>query len=300
MKNEQRFLSFERYYFSQNLRMSSKPHLLQSRLFLGGLFLLVLNDFCLKAIFGNWFTGKLSDFAGLFVFPVFLTALFPAYKKAWVLFTATLFMVWKSPLSEPVITAINRMGIGINRTVDYTDLMALLVLLLAYHYDDRSLKKIRISPLLVGIVAVFAFCATTMPPQQKRQYVGIHQTYTFRMSKKELIGYLNGLTVRELRHMTPLYFDAQTNIFYSPYNRRDTLAVLLDENTPQDTIRHVTFLADIRISGDAKTSQLELINVYKFAPAFREKDYRQKTIREFEKRVVRKLKMYEHAVLPDK
>jgi hypothetical protein len=280
--------------------MSSNLHLLQSRLFLGGLFLLVVNDFCLKAIFGNWFTGKLSDFAGLFIFPVFLTALFPNYKKAWVLLTAVLFTIWKSPLSEPVITVINRMGIGIGRTVDYTDLMALLVLPFAYHYDTLSLKKIQISPLMVGIVAIFAFCATTLPPSQQRTYVGIHKTYTFRMSKKELIGYLNGLTVRELRRTTPQYFDATTNIFYSPYNRRDTLAVLLDENTLQDTIRYVTFLADIRISGDTKTSQLELINVYKFAPAFRDKDYRQKTIREFEKRVVKKVKMYEHAVLPNK
>jgi len=37
--------------------------------------LLVLNDHLLKARFPGWWTGKLSDFAGLAFFPVFLQAL---------------------------------------------------------------------------------------------------------------------------------------------------------------------------------------------------------------------------------
>ena len=39
--------------------------------FVVGLSLLLLNDLFLKARFHNPLTGKLSDFAGLFVFPLF-------------------------------------------------------------------------------------------------------------------------------------------------------------------------------------------------------------------------------------
>jgi hypothetical protein len=52
-------------------------HLLVSPGFLGCLFVLLFNDFVLKQQIHNGLTGKLSDFAGLFVFPLFLTALFP-------------------------------------------------------------------------------------------------------------------------------------------------------------------------------------------------------------------------------
>jgi len=36
---------------------------------------MVLNDHWLKYYYHNWFTGKLSDFLGLFYFPLFLSAL---------------------------------------------------------------------------------------------------------------------------------------------------------------------------------------------------------------------------------
>lgn len=38
--------------------------------------LLILNDHYLKSAHPSWLTGKLSDFAGLFFFPIFLCALF--------------------------------------------------------------------------------------------------------------------------------------------------------------------------------------------------------------------------------
>jgi hypothetical protein len=44
--------------------------------FLAALGLLLVNDHYLKAVYHKWFTRKLSDFAGLFVFAVFWTAVF--------------------------------------------------------------------------------------------------------------------------------------------------------------------------------------------------------------------------------
>jgi len=49
-----------------------RPYILVSSGFLAGLSVLLVNDFVLKQIFHNWLTGKLSDLAGLFIFPMFL------------------------------------------------------------------------------------------------------------------------------------------------------------------------------------------------------------------------------------
>ena len=42
---------------------------------LGAIFIMALNDHWLKFQFGNFLTGKISDFCGVFYFPIFLLAL---------------------------------------------------------------------------------------------------------------------------------------------------------------------------------------------------------------------------------
>lgn len=48
---------------------------LANPIFIVSVVLLILNDFYLKATFGNIITGKLSDLAGLFAFPFFFKLL---------------------------------------------------------------------------------------------------------------------------------------------------------------------------------------------------------------------------------
>ncbi len=48
---------------------------------LGAVLLTALNDHLLKSLFHNFITGKLSDFTGLFFFPVFLYALLDLKKN---------------------------------------------------------------------------------------------------------------------------------------------------------------------------------------------------------------------------
>ena len=64
--------------------------------FILGLAILLLNDFYLKTLFGNWFTGKLSDFAGLFIFPMFWSILFPRFKNKIYFVTLIIFIYWLS------------------------------------------------------------------------------------------------------------------------------------------------------------------------------------------------------------
>jgi len=76
--------------------------------------------------------------------------------------------------------------------------------------------------------------------------------------------------------------------------RTDTLAVLLDYEkiSDQDTIQFRTSFAEIMITGNETNSKLKLLTVYKLVPIFKDKDYRDKAIKQFEKRIIKKIKNY--------
>jgi hypothetical protein len=143
--------------------------LLRSPLFLLGLALLLLNDFVLKEAFGNALTGKLSDFAGMFIFPLFWLALFPKYKRLIFVTCGLFFVWWKSPMSQAAIDGWNGLGVfQMGRVVDYSDLWALLMLPLAWRYADWNSSfrftsfLHKIPPVVPLSLACFAFIATTL------------------------------------------------------------------------------------------------------------------------------------------
>lgn len=154
--------------------MKRQYNLLLHPAFLISLFLLLLNDISLKYEFHNAFTGKLSDFCGLFAFGLFWLAVFPNRKKT-VLISITIFFIWwKSSLSTTFIATWNEaMPFHIARVIDYWDLTALIVLILAFqlskqHFDPRIKYKHIFVPL-IGCIAVFAFCFTS-PPRYAAYY----------------------------------------------------------------------------------------------------------------------------------
>lgn len=140
---------------------------LLSPFFICCLLLLILNDFLLKELFHNAITGKLSDFCGLFIFPIFWSAIFHRSKPLVYILTGLLFVYWKSEYSSGLIEMVNTV-FNIHRTVDLSDLIALPVLLLAWLYTKDSPKLLidrsmfsRLSAMFVGLVAFFSFCATS-------------------------------------------------------------------------------------------------------------------------------------------
>ncbi|WP_299991851.1 hypothetical protein [uncultured Pontibacter sp.] len=169
---------------------SFRPELITQPLFILGLVLLLVNDLYLKYEFSNSLTGKLSDFAGLFIFPFFFSTLIVKYSRHFYLLTAVLFIYWKSPLSQPLIEWCNAVGAPINRTVDYTDLLALSILPFSYYYFKNKLEiERRYSPLLTvicSVVSLFAFCATTLPMEQVNSKVATNKYFVLDMSKEEL------------------------------------------------------------------------------------------------------------------
>lgn len=166
-------------------------HILGSPGFVIGLLLLIFNDFVFKEQFHNGFTGKLSDFAGLFVFPLFWSAFFPRRKTLIYVSTAVLFVFWKSVYSQFLIEGWNSLPFfGIQRTVDYTDLWALLILPLSYSYSNISSVVHVPNRLLhvIAIVSIVAFTATQF--SQKFSY---SNQYEFQTSRKDLLELISRL-----------------------------------------------------------------------------------------------------------
>src|SRR3954468_16878303 len=98
-----------------------KLYLFNSPAYLASVLLLFLNDFSFKQAWPCWFTGKLSDFAGLFAFSVFTLVIWPARANA--IGVALAFAFWKSPLAQPLNDTWNALvPYLISRVVDYTDL----------------------------------------------------------------------------------------------------------------------------------------------------------------------------------
>ncbi len=127
---------------------------------------LLANDFVLKAAFHDALTGKLSDFAGLFVFGVFGCAVFPRHRGRVAALTTLGFVFWKSPAVQPLIDAWNGLGlVRVGRVVDVTDLVALLAVPIACAYRGRAGEAVRWRRVLapgVAAACVFAFAATSV------------------------------------------------------------------------------------------------------------------------------------------
>lgn len=196
----------------------SRPEILSRPLFILALGLLLLNDFYLKYEFSNFLTGKLSDIAGLFLFPYFLSSLRIKWTKTIYLGTVFLFMFWKSPFSQDLINWSQTIGIGFNRVIDYTDLVALFILPLSFSYFQKQLStKRRTSKYLtapLGLITLFAIWATTLPREKVEMNQSINEVYEIQMSKADIFnsiqaghGYSESLEKNLTDSLFYLHFD---------------------------------------------------------------------------------------------
>ena len=274
--------------------------------FIGAVLTLMLNDWYLKEVFHNDLTGKLSDFAGLLAFPFLFTALCPHHAKKIHLATVVLFVAWKSEYAGPLIVLGNAMGIPLGRTVDATDLLALVSVAVSYRLSGR-VYTFRLPPALNRLILVAsagAFTATTMAPRSTVRYEVVNKVYAFDFSRRELISKLNMLQVKEVIRAAKfsgldgkIDFEGDADVFRYR-DRQDTLVVLLDYKKLEDSDT-ITFrrayrapLAQLLVAGDEKRSTLKLVHVYRDVLWGKEKDYREQVIRTFERRVIKKIKSH--------
>jgi hypothetical protein len=167
---------------------SPKLYLLKKNLFLIGILILILNDFYLKYSFPNALTGKLSDFSGLFIFPYFISIFFEKNASKIYLLTAIFFTFWKFEISQPFIDWISSFSnIAFYRTVDKTDLIALIVLPFSYQYFKRKLVEKEnpkiILDSLIGILSMFIFVADSNPRETINLKIQSNKKYEISLSK---------------------------------------------------------------------------------------------------------------------
>ena len=161
-------------------------------IFIASLALLILNDFYLKQAFHNTITGKLSDFAGLLIFPWFWSLFFKQSRKLIYFGTVSLFILWKSELSTTSISVINEFfGTSFNRVVDFTDLLALSILPLSYKLSEASdfqTKKYSfITKWLISGVTISSFIATSQAELNVNPRWEFDEVYQLPFNKKELL-----------------------------------------------------------------------------------------------------------------
>ena len=242
--------------------------ILTSRWFVVALSILLWNDFFLKSFFGNWITGKLSDFAGLFVFPLFLVAISPKNKNLIFWLVAVFFVFWKSDYSQPLIDNWNDFGIlNIHRTVDYTDNIALLMLPVAFYFNN-NLEKVsafKLNPVFTLCVSVFAFVATSY-----RTTIPINEIYHLDFPLDTLKHKIYHLKHIDNSYQREKYLLDTTGKYLIHQYNRDTILVgqIPIDKFVKDTMKLFVYedfcfkgySAKIIISGNDKKSSLNLLS----------------------------------------
>ena len=182
-------------------------HYLLNRVFLSALFLLLFNDWYLKAAYPSFLSGKLSDVTGLIVLLFFLVFLFGDRFKGIVFASSALFFCWwKSSLSSTFIQSWNELFpvYGLERTIDYTDLFCLFIFIPAWFYQPKSAAALFRTPRLVVPVLLLTVFAITATSKAKRinAYSETH-TYvlqkSFKIKKVSLLEFLEYLSLSNMK-----------------------------------------------------------------------------------------------------
>ncbi|MCL9807381.1 hypothetical protein NAT51_17775 [Flavobacterium amniphilum] len=205
-------------------------------LFLLGLVLLITNDLYFKYAFPGKITGKLSDFAGLFIFPYFFSVFFVRQAKYIYIATGLFFIYWKLEISQPFIDFISAMtNLRFYRTVDFTDLFALHILPFSYHYyrkeTQTSTKPNFAINVILLFICCFSFVATTLPEEQD---ISLDLTsgkgYILSVSQQEINKEYNDpshmSTGKDAFRIDALETMVYTDIEVKKYDEKKTLVIL--------------------------------------------------------------------------
>ncbi|MDR2650789.1 MAG: hypothetical protein LBC68_00535 [Prevotellaceae bacterium] len=237
--------------------------------FVTGLIVLILNDFYLKYEYGNFLTGKLSDFTGLLIFPMFAASIIPKLRKSISIITGIGFVIWKLPLFTPVIDLINQIPfISIHRVIDYSDYMALLILPLSHYlinyHEFRSIIKTELIKYfskfaLLGI-SFFAFCATSVPwREMPKGTIYIGDSYNIKLPKDSVI-----VTIQRLGYNCDFY-ERDSSVYRSAaYYQTDNIIRYYDKHYGKQSSIIIDTIASIKYELEEVNPQktkLTIINV---------------------------------------
>ena len=231
-----------------------------------GILCLFLNDRLWKYEYGNILTGKLSDFIGLFTLPLFLAILFPKMKHIFSTSIGVIFIMWKSPLSTPLIEKWNSYQfIEIIRVIDPTDYSALLMIPLVHivimkyeikrvrEFLNESIPNVILVPSL--FLATIIFCSTSVPePAYPKGDILIDESY--QLKNKTESGILNyfknqNLTINE----DSIVYLRNNRTRYHKYYQIDKF--IANTESGFDTLNNINF----RIYEDIDQSTITILNL---------------------------------------
>lgn len=253
-------------------------NLILNPIFLTGLMVLVINDHWLKMRYPGVLTGKLSDFAGVLIFALFLAYVCPRWAKAMPLVTGLWFIFWKSPASTTFIDWYNTWApIRITRIVDYSDLVALVMLLPAGYIIRRTespsepfVNRRTVAALLI-IPCTLAFMATSPPKRYLHNNhvdgdIDINASFTIKMTPEQVLQAME----KEGFHPVP-----DTSAGYSRYPHSHYIMTDLAFPSSGDTLHFVRFslyakgkdktdfyLRTINKKGDIKLADWRTLKMY--------------------------------------
>ncbi|MFV0537408.1 MAG: hypothetical protein ACK5M3_08550 [Dysgonomonas sp.] len=237
--------------------------LILSPFFIIGLITLILNDFYFKYEYGNFITGKLSDFSGLLIFPMFLATIIPKLKKSASLVTGIGFIIWKLPLFTPVIDSFNQLSpVTIHRVIDYTDYIALLVLPLShylinyinYSFDINWVQLKNFSKYSLLVIAFFSFCATSVAMREiPRGTIYIGESHTIKLPIDSVIS-----SIKRMGYDCHFHEKDSTEIRSIDYFQTDNVIRYYGDSSILDTIANIKYqLTEI----NPNKTRLTIINV---------------------------------------
>lgn len=185
-----------------------------------GLALLAVNDFFWKDFYHNWFTGKLSDFAGLWSVSLLSVAIVKARPRTIFLFWACSFIFWKSSSSQPFIDYVNGLGFPkIGRVTDSTDLIAISIIPFALSYAKKRIKLpgLEFSSILRKIAILSMVCVSfifTTATQMVGDHLCCDGDYEFKMSKAKFLKSLKQITGQNISPSQSLPDEKGDNYFF--------------------------------------------------------------------------------------
>lgn len=248
----------------------ARKNLIFHPVFIVSLLILLLNDLYLKQAFSNGLTGKLSDFAGLIVFPIFIASIFPSSKKWISIVAGILFVIWKTPLISPLIDTLNlALPFRVQRIIDYTDYWALVVLPFAHHFISKAPKTsfnnsyiFKISEIGLMVITVFAICATSYlgPSEIPKGTIYIGKSYTIKKTEKEIIEAIKalGYNVDYYKNLADSTVVEKYPLRKLPYYQTDNIVIYDENSKPIDTILNIKYSL---FEAQPKITDIEIINV---------------------------------------
>lgn len=212
--------------------ISGRLNVLTDGWFLVCLLVLIVNDHILKQTVPSALTGKLSDFAGLFVFAFFLYVLTPSsFRNKTSLSVshiaiAVAFVLWKLAPIELLLDEISRLTLlpVPTRVKDPSDLAALAVLplsyfrLLAYEYGTnprlQSMRGSRPLNVFILIVAGWSIMATSESFEvdeldccyKQRGNVDFDDNYDYVDVESDEIEYFDDPDIRDILYLEDYLF----------------------------------------------------------------------------------------------